>query len=351
MVTKQRVRMKHIAEQAGVAVSTVSMALADSPQISAATKEKIHRLCQESGYRTAGSSPTIPLSLERVAFVGVGASVAEEGLAEILAGVTQVAAERDIRLELSTLELGEGLFDEIAALAAGVDGLLLCGPLDVELLNRIAEAGINAVILGDYLHDSQLPNTIPQLPVVASDCQGMGRSAVERLLAEGHERIAFVAEKLYPGMYASEWRDGYLLGLSAAGHAIDDDLIHISGETYSGAGAAAAHLASLENPPTAFVVPDARLAGSLRTEMRLLGQEVTPEVLTTSGTVAIAARYELAGCPRLLENSAVMMAVALDLLQFRRNPDNQTPSRCIHRIPFLYEELRSMRTCIPTVHP
>jgi DNA-binding LacI/PurR family transcriptional regulator len=45
------VTMKHVAARAGVSVMTVSLALRNHPDVAAATKNKIHRLAAEMGYR------------------------------------------------------------------------------------------------------------------------------------------------------------------------------------------------------------------------------------------------------------------------------------------------------------
>src|SRR5688572_18478500 len=44
-------KIRDIARRAGVSDSTVSRALADSPLVNPATKERIRRLAEESGYR------------------------------------------------------------------------------------------------------------------------------------------------------------------------------------------------------------------------------------------------------------------------------------------------------------
>src|SRR4051794_30241649 len=49
--SKGRVGLRQIAEAAGVCLMTVSLALRDSPKISASTRERIHGLARALGYR------------------------------------------------------------------------------------------------------------------------------------------------------------------------------------------------------------------------------------------------------------------------------------------------------------
>src|SRR5688572_23464673 len=56
-MTLRTVGLKEIAKVAGVSISTVSMSLADHPDIRLETKQRIRELSREMGYRKARRTP------------------------------------------------------------------------------------------------------------------------------------------------------------------------------------------------------------------------------------------------------------------------------------------------------
>ncbi len=53
---RNNVTIEDVAEKAGVAVSTASMALNDKPSISSDTKEKVFRVAEELGYHPTAAA-------------------------------------------------------------------------------------------------------------------------------------------------------------------------------------------------------------------------------------------------------------------------------------------------------
>jgi LacI family transcriptional regulator len=96
------------------------------------------------------------------------------------------------------------------------------------------------------------------------DNAGGARRAVEHLLAQGHRRIACVAD--HPSLYtASERVAGYFAALQAAGIAPDQDLLRLGAHDVAGAEATVNELLALPHPPTAIFTGNNRSTiGALR---------------------------------------------------------------------------------------
>lgn len=137
--------VRHIAKLAGVSASAVSLALNDSPRVSAATKEKILRLARESGYAPDAKIVGLmrhlrkPRAVREQACFGVISFYDtlrpwEESphLARVHDGMVRRAGELGYRLEPLWLRApGMTLrrFSDILA-ARGIDGLLCFGSPD-----------------------------------------------------------------------------------------------------------------------------------------------------------------------------------------------------------------------------
>ncbi|MHC4887426.1 MAG: LacI family DNA-binding transcriptional regulator, partial [Planctomycetota bacterium] len=112
----RRVTMRDIAQASGTSPATVSLALADSPQIAARTRVRILALCEELGYSRSHlrrSSNRGTASREkptrRFGFFSVGAGLDEETLAPFLQALTRETTRQSVRLELAASDSNEPL--------------------------------------------------------------------------------------------------------------------------------------------------------------------------------------------------------------------------------------------------
>lgn len=152
--------VRHIAKLAGVSASAVSLALRDSPRISAATKVKIQQLARETGYapdaRIVGLMRHLrkPRAVRQQACFGAISFYdtprpweKSPHLARIHAGMVQRADELGYRLEPlwlqapgMTLRRFRGILE-----TRGIDGLICFGSPDFDQ-EFPAELGGNAVV-------------------------------------------------------------------------------------------------------------------------------------------------------------------------------------------------------------
>jgi LacI family transcriptional regulator len=248
-VNATRPTMRHVADMAGVSLKTVSRVINAEAGVTPATAERVTAAIAELGFerndlaaslRHGRSSSTLGLVIEDVAnpFYSAIAQAVE-------------AAARDRGFLLITASAREDAERErelvSALLRRRVDALLIvpAGPD-----HRYLAASSRAVFL-------DRPPLGIEADTVLLDDHGGARSAVEHLIAQGHTRIACVADD--SELYTMRQRiAGYREALAAAGLAEDPALLQTGNSDVAGAQAAVERLLQMPDKPTALFTANNR---------------------------------------------------------------------------------------------
>jgi len=223
------VRLKDIAERAGVSVMTVSKVLRDAPDVSAATKTRVKLLAQQMGY--VPNSMAQGLRNRTTKLFGLVISTSTDPIfSRVLLALEERSHELGCEIILThTLNIPEREDACIRRLLSRrVDGLFISpvyrmspeAPNYRELLRR----GVPTVILGHCApFCSQFVNV--ETDDLIASCR-----ATQHLLQLGHKRIAFLA-----GPPANPWAqerfEGYRRALREASLEVDDRLVFQAGNT------------------------------------------------------------------------------------------------------------------------
>ncbi|HEY1170200.1 MAG TPA: LacI family DNA-binding transcriptional regulator [Verrucomicrobiae bacterium] len=223
------VRLKDIAQAAGVSVMTVSKVLRDAPDISAATKVRIRKLSEDMGYvpdvlarglrsRSAKlfglliASSTNPLYARMV--MAIEERAFEMGYEVILGHTLNQPAREEMYIRRFLSRRVDGLF------VVPVYRMGQKAPIYEELTKH----GTPTVILG---HNAPFCQNFVN---VETDDVGASYLATHHLLQLGHKRIAFLAgHQSSPS--SQERLEGYRRALKEAGIAFDDHLVFAAGST------------------------------------------------------------------------------------------------------------------------
>ncbi len=211
-VTARNLKLKDVAELAGVSTKTVSNVLNDRPHISAHTRERVRQAVAELGYRPNPNARL--LRKRRTAVIALAVPEIElQYFAELAAAIHRTAERRDYTV---LLEQTGGDEERERRVAAGfranlIDGLIL-SPLALPSEDVLAYAGRRPlVLLGERFY--------PDVPAdhVAIDNVAASRAAVAHLIGQGRERIAVVGtQEAYRG--PTDLRiQGYREALAQAG--------------------------------------------------------------------------------------------------------------------------------------
>jgi LacI family transcriptional regulator len=241
--------MRDVAERAGVSLKTVSRVINAEPGVATETASRVSAAIVELGFqrndlarslRQGRSSSTIGLVIE---------DVGNPFYTAIVQAVEQAARQHDCLLITSSCEEDPERERELveALMRRRVDALLMVpASRDHTYLPRELGGSTPIVFL------DRPPEGI-EADCVLLDNQGGARMAVEHLLAQGHRRIAYVADPdtLYT---AAERLTGYREAMSVVGVPIDPALVRLGSHDAGQAEAVVRELLALpiDQRPTAL---------------------------------------------------------------------------------------------------
>lgn len=184
------IRMKDIAKDLNVAVSTVSKVLRNQGRVSAATRKRVLRRAEEMNYRMNWVARS--LSTRRTYTIGVMVpDLIYSFFAEIAKAVAHAVRPHGFHVIISDSEENADVeAHEIETLLARqVDGLIIASaqpPGRTDAFDRIREYKTPLVLI-----DRWLPGLLA--PFVGVDDKAIGRLATEHLIKQGCRRIAHLS--------------------------------------------------------------------------------------------------------------------------------------------------------------
>lgn len=223
------IRLKDIAEKAGVSVMTVSKVLRDAPDIAAATKIRIRALATQMGY--VPDTMAQGLRTRKTKLLGlIYTAITNPVFPRVLLAVEDKTLEAGYDLAVAHT-LNDPQREALVIrrmMSRRVDGLLLSPYYrmadSVPIYDELLASGIPTVILG------QLRPFCAQFPNVEIDDLQGSMLAMRHLLELGHRRIAFFAgTSVVPS--AQERLEGYRRALREAQMECDDRLVFNAGGT------------------------------------------------------------------------------------------------------------------------
>jgi DNA-binding LacI/PurR family transcriptional regulator len=244
------VRLKDIAERAGVSVMTVSKALRDEPDVSAATKARIKLLAKEMGYVPDSTAQGLRTRTTKL-FGLVIPSNTDPIFARIVLGIEERAHELgyDIMLmhTLNSMEREEVCVRRL--LSRRVDGIFIAPVYRMDPEARIYQELLArrtpVVLLGSPA------SFCSQFAAVQTDDLLGSFSATQHLLNLGHKHIAYFAGPT-AAPWAQERFEGYRRALREAGSDVDDRLIFQAGSSVEDGAKAALQMLNEGVKPTAI---------------------------------------------------------------------------------------------------
>jgi DNA-binding LacI/PurR family transcriptional regulator len=258
------VRLKDIAAQAGVSMMTVSKALRDAPDVSAATKARVQALADQLGYVPDSSAQGLRTRSTRL-FGLIVPTITNPVFARLVLAIEERTYELGYDLLYAhTLNLIQREETSIRhMLARRVEGLFI---FPVHRLQP--EARIYQELLARRLPVVLLGQPAPycsQFPSVAADDEAGSYAAAQHLLQLGHRRIAFLTGPI-AAPWAKERLDGFRRALREAGLELDDSLLFPAGSTIEDGEKAARQLLAEARSFTAVQAPSDLVAiGCART--------------------------------------------------------------------------------------
>jgi DNA-binding LacI/PurR family transcriptional regulator len=251
--------IKDIARMAGVAHSTVSRALRNSPLVNSETTEKIKRIAREAGYRTSAAARS--LVTRRSDTIGVVVTnIADPFVAGVVSGIEEAADEHNLSVFLANSNAEPEREVRVAQKfeERRVDGIIVTASrVGAQYVPLLTHMQVPIVLLNNQ-HPSQYAHSVMIDNVEAS------LNVTRHLSALGHRRIAYLGDR---NGYQSdaERHEGYRRALHERGLTYDSSLVVHGDGKPEGGEAAMAELLALPAPPTAvFCYNDMSALGAMR---------------------------------------------------------------------------------------
>ena len=244
------VRLKDIAQLIGVSVMTVSKALHDAPDVSAATKAKIKALANQMGYVPDSSAQGLRTKTTKLFGLVIPATT-NPIYARIVFAIEERAHDLGYDVVLAQTQNKPEREDECIwrLLARRVDGLFITPvyrfEAEARIYQEIVARKIPTVLLGSPAPFCKNFVSIEIEELIAS------YNATKHLLGLGHKKIAyFTGPPVAP--WAHERFEGYRRALREAGLEVDDKLVFQAGSTIEDGTKAALQMLNEGCQPTAI---------------------------------------------------------------------------------------------------
>lgn len=211
--------MADIARLAGVSESTVSRALADSPLVNRATKDKVRRVAADHAYVVNERARSFRLKRTRTIAVVIPLPakteqpISDPFFLELLGGIADALNARGYDLLLSRVEPQSRGWSKAMMDANRADGTILIGQVGAhETINALAGGGAPFVVWGGLL-DGQ------QYCTVGCDNRLGARLVTAHLLGMGRRRPVFIGDRALPEVALRY--EGFCRAMGEAGLAPD----------------------------------------------------------------------------------------------------------------------------------
>ncbi|MBW9064747.1 LacI family DNA-binding transcriptional regulator [Rhizobium herbae] len=184
--------MADVADLAGVAISTVSRALANPGRVNAKTRAKIAAAAEKLGYTPNAMARNLRIGKSNIIMIVLPGSLhhgASQIIPQVLQSINQALIQNGYNLMIANLDRDETSERHILNLAFGgtVRGAIILSSKLPEVAGRsLAEAGLPIVSLLLDMSDASVPS------VVTND-RGAVAEAARMLIARGHERFFYIA--------------------------------------------------------------------------------------------------------------------------------------------------------------
>ncbi len=231
------VTVKDVAREANVSIGTVSRVLNNHKNVTDEIRQRVLKAASQLGYFGPGpggqdNTSFEPRAVKEIGFLyyssnDSGAVTLNPFWSHILNGVESESRKNNIKVTYRTIgELGytpDFLLTTIYEMKLG--GILLVGPAEPEIIRLIQQTRLPLVLIDNYVRGLSVD------AVLGDNFEG-ARLAVNYLISEGHQRIAFIGgptsfngPRPLNKIYTIERRAaGYRSALLDAGLPVDYDL-------------------------------------------------------------------------------------------------------------------------------
>lgn len=307
--------MKHIsqediAQELGIAVSTVSRALTGKPGVSAALRERIRAMAQEHNYRPNPFAKSLRFDTPSIIGVIVP-DIATHFYSNILKSIERTAQQKGYFSILMTSN--EHLDEEKRAvsnlMSLHVEGIIIClsqETKDCSHLKELVERHV-PLVLYDRVGDDRMFST------VTIDDANSARDATNYMIERGACRVAYLGGANYLNVVANR-KHGYLEALRDHHMKIDPKLVACHEIDYNTGLVDTMELLDLPDPPDAILGMNDTLTFAAMEAIKSRGLRIPQDVQLIGYTDEQHAKYVEPKLTAVRHNTTMIGKRACELL-------------------------------------
>lgn len=244
-----------VAREANVSMATVSRVVNGNPNVKPATRKKVMAVIERLEYRP--NAVARGLASKKTTTVGVIIpDISNIFYAELARGIEDIATMYNYTIILSNSDQREEKELRLIENMYGkqVDGIVMMSDsLTPSVANALQRSSMPIVLAGTVDETKKLPS-------VNIDYELAAYEAVQKLLLNGHRKVAIVSGPFTSTINRHFKLGGYKRALSEAGLPIEDDYIIEADDSYESGLESFKQLRSLSEPPTAIFAGNDELA-------------------------------------------------------------------------------------------
>lgn len=305
--------IKDIAQEAGVAISTVSNVINNSRFVTSQTKEKVLNAIKKIGYRPNIIARGLRIHSTRTVAVIVP-DISSSFFSQVINGIEEIARKRNYTMILGCTSFDFNEEERITniLLDSFIDGFIFFSGFDnYELIKKIYDRNIPVVAL-----DKDLGET--DIPTVVIDNFAAAQSCVDYLCSLGHKKIGYVSFTYDNQTTVRKRFEGYINGLKKNNISFDPDLVlmnqemrlHETVSTYE----TARNFLKKGNIPTAFLTVADMFAFGLLRALKDEGFKVPLDVSVMGFDNILFSQYSDPLLTTLKQPKKLMGNIAMNLL-------------------------------------
>ena len=251
--TPRRATMVDVAREAGVSFKTVSRVVNGVQTVDPAMTERVHAAIEKLGFRRNSVAANLRSGSDTATIGLIIGDVTNSFYSRMLAAISDVAAEHDTLVISASAEEHPDVQRRLVLdlCQRRVNGLIIV-PAGGDHAYLTAE-----IALGTPMVFIDRPPVGVDADVFLIDNAGAAADAADRVIHEGHTRIALVLDDL--GIYTMRERlAGFEARFAAAGIPIDPALVSTAAHDPESSARAVRAMLAAADPPTAFLTGNNR---------------------------------------------------------------------------------------------
>lgn len=217
--------IKDIAQEAGVAISTVSNVINKTRFVTSQTRDKVLSAVEKLNYRPNIIARGLRTHSTRTVAVIVP-DMSSSFFSQVINGIEEIARKRNYTMILgcTSFDFKEEARITNVLLDSFIDGFIFFSGFDnYEFTKRVYDNGVPIVTLDKDFEESEIPTVVIDNSAAVESC-------VDYLYKFGHKKIGYISSTFDKQTTVKKRYEGYLNGLKKNNLNFDPDLVLISPE-------------------------------------------------------------------------------------------------------------------------